>query len=202
MSINFGHSDRLGYDDRAYKDRIIESTSPMVYKLEPMQYTNDQSCVSFFGPRPSYKGVGVSTVCDCRSLPHPDLTDVESILSNRNVKTSKAKRGKLNNVNVTKYKLHNINECNDFLHVEPSKLNLPPSTFREMSINRFHDLPRNPQANIYWDSAINTTLQSKDNFKVKIPIIKSYDPALPKEINSSKEYNVQNCLKNCSTECA
>lgn len=199
MTMNIGMSARLGYDDDAFKDKVKESVSPMNYKLEPLQYTNNSSCLSTLGPRSDYKAVGVSTVCDCRTLPAADLTDFESVLSNRNIPLSKTSSGNTNMMDIKSIKLNHINECNTFLNSEPSMLTYPPRTFRGMSINRFYDLPRNPQSVIYWSDATNTSLEAKDNFKTKIPKVQNYDPAMPREIKGT--YNPTNCMYKCGAYC-
>lgn len=38
-----------------------------------------------------------------------------------------------------------------------------------MSVNRFYDLPANPQRNIFYSWATNTRLEAKDNHVEKIP---------------------------------
>lgn len=197
--MNIGISSRLGYDEDTYSDKIKESVSPMIYKLEPSQYSNKQSCLSNLGPRSGHNGIGISTVCDCRLLPNPDLTDLESVLTNRNIPLSKSGMGNTNMLDIDSVKLNNINECNTFLNSEPSMLTYPPRTFKGMSINRFIDLPRNNQAVIYWNTAVNTTLEAKDNFKTKLPTVKNFDPSLPREIKET--YNPQNCMYNCKSNC-
>lgn len=44
-SIPFGHSNRLGYDDCAYRKRLYESTSPMHYQLYQGKFVNDVNCM-------------------------------------------------------------------------------------------------------------------------------------------------------------
>ena len=53
MSLNIGHSSRLGYDDRTYADKIYESTSVMDYRLNPDQMYNCDNCLSTLNGRPS-----------------------------------------------------------------------------------------------------------------------------------------------------
>jgi len=48
-----------------------------------------------------------------------------------------------------------------------------------MSVNRFFDLPKNPQANIFYDFAINTNLEAIDNYRERVPKLIKFDPALP-----------------------
>lgn len=179
--IQFGHSSRLGYDKCAYEDELAQSVSPLLYKLNPNQINNCEACLSVFGPRGSHNGYGVSTTVGHRTSPSQDLVDVESILSNRNVIASKCKDGKVNDIDVTKFQLQHARICNDYLDPIATHLTNPPQNYREMAINRFYDLPTHPQANIYWDSAVNTTLEAKDNYSERVPRTLRYDPALPAE---------------------
>ena len=105
--MNIGYSSRLGYDQCAYDDRLQESTSPLLYRLDTNRINNCDKCLSVFGPRASHNGVGVSSSAKNNNIaPAQALVDVESILSNRNVSQSKCKDGKVNKVDVTKFNLH------------------------------------------------------------------------------------------------
>ena len=90
--LNIGHSSRLGYDRCAYSDRIQESTGPIGYRLDPNAQENCNQCLSTLGPRSSYMGQGVSTTVGASIATSQKLVDVESLLSNRNLKTSKCRR--------------------------------------------------------------------------------------------------------------
>ena len=182
MSVNFGYSDRLGYDQNAYSDKIKESVSPLMYRIDDNYAVSNKACLSLFGPRPN-RFSDVSKTCDCRILPHPDITDMESILSNRNIPLSKARVGKFNNININNVKLNHMNTCHsgvctEFLNEEPSRLVYPAATYRELSVNRFIDLPRNAQEPIFYDFQKLSRLESKDNYAVKLrqPMI---DRSLP-----------------------
>lgn len=166
---NQGFSTRLAYDNCYINDDIQQSVSPLSYKLNPNQIKNCQACLSVFGPRSSAKGPGVSTAVGNTTAPSQALVDVESILSNRNVIASKCKDGKVNDIDVMKFPLQHARICNDFLNPIASHLTSPSSTFREIAINRFYDLPTNPQANIFMDFSVNTQLEAKDNWKPKMP---------------------------------
>ena len=179
--INQGHSSRLIYDKCAYEDDLAQSVSPLLYKLNPNQINNCEGCLSVFGPRSGHNGYGVSTTVGHRTSPAQDLVDVESILSNRNVIASKCKDGKVNDIDVTKFHLQHARVCNDFLDPIATHLTNPPQNYRELAINRFYDLPTHPQANIYWDQRVNTTLEAKDNYRERSPKLMKYDPALPQE---------------------
>lgn len=106
-------------------------------------------------------------------------------MSNRNVIASKCKDGKVNDIDVTKFNLQHARVCNDFLDSVSSRLTNPPENYRGMSINRFYDLPKNPQANIFYDFAVNTKLEAKDNYRERVPALIKYDPALPKEFTEN-----------------
>ena len=183
--MNIGHSSKLIYDDQAYKDRLIESVSPLGYQLNPYRTTNCNSCLSTLGPRASLYGEGVSTTIPegstRRIAPVNELVDIDSILSNRNVKHSKTKSGEVNNIDVTKFKLSHVDQCDKFLDSISSRLSYPSSNYRSIGVNRFYDLPKNPQSVIFWDFAVNTRLEAKDNYKAEIPKVKLFDPSLPTE---------------------
>lgn len=183
QGIFVGHSSRLGYDKCYYDDYLSDSVSPLLYKLNPAQVNNCNSCLSVFGPRSSIQGnsYGVSTLVGDVPLPAQKLTELESILTNRNVIASKCKDGKVNDIDVTKFHLQHARICNDFLDGVASRLTNPPENYRSLSINRFYDLPKNPQANIFYDFAVNTKLEAKDNYRERVPNLMKFDPALPNE---------------------
>ena len=179
--VNFGHSSRLGYDDCAYPDRLKESTSPLAYRLNNDYSHNCNGCVSTLGPRAGHMGIGVSTTVGHMPSAGQYVTDVESILKNLNVKSSKCKTGKFNDIDVTKFGLKHMTGCNKFLDPMASRLTNPASTYRDMAVNRFYDLNLDAQANIFWDFAANTRLEAKDNYMVRLPRpIK--DKSLPVEL--------------------
>lgn len=175
-SINFGHSSRLDYDQCAYDDRLKESTGPLKYIMNTNRLNNCQACLSTYGPRSNY---GVSTAVGHRTAPKQDLVGIESILTNRNVKNTKCRDGGVNPVNVNDYKLQHARICNHGLDPIASHLTHPVQNYKELSINRFYDLPNNPQENIFFDFARNTTLEAKDNYVMKTPKLRDQDPALP-----------------------
>lgn len=180
-NVNFGHSSRLAYDKCAYEDRLSESVGPVLYRLNPQYNVNCNACLSTLGPRSSYQGYGDSTTLQGPNVLSHDFVDVESILSNRNVLQSKCKDGKVNDIDPTRFTLQHARVCNDFLNPISSRLTNPPTNYRGMSCNRFFNLPKNPQANIFWNFSTNTKLESKDNYREKIPSVIRYEPALPKE---------------------
>ena len=184
QGINIGHSSRSLYDKWSFDDFLSESVGPLLYQLNPHRINNCNACLSVFGPRTSSGAMsyGVSTTTGQRTATSQDLVDVESILSNRNVIASKCKDGKVNDIDVTQFKLQHARICNDFLDPLATHLSNPPANYRGMSINRFHDLPKPAQANIFYDFAINTKLEAKDNYRERVPRLINFDPTLPSEL--------------------
>lgn len=196
--VNIGHSSKMQYDRCYLPDRLEESVSPLLYRLNPNQISSCSKCLSVFGPRGSHNSYGDSTTVGPDSVaPAQDLVDVESILSNRNVLASRCKDGKVNDIDVTKFQLQHARICNDFLDPLATHLTNPPANYRGMSINRFEDLGANPQEVVFWNFAINTSLESKDNYRERVPNLRRYDPALPQELTGSnkacKYPNYSNC---------
>ena len=162
--VNFGHSSRSSYDEQAYKDKLSESVGPANYRLDKNNMYNCEQCLSVLGPRTKVMGNSVSTTVGFPPATAQHLTDVSSILSNRNMKLSKTKDGEVNNIDVTKYKLEHMRTCNNFLNPLSSKLTFPSQNYRDMAINRFYDIERNPQEAVFWDFSVNSRLEAKDNF--------------------------------------
>jgi hypothetical protein len=170
MALFIGHSSRTEYDRCTYPDRLTESTGTYSYVMNTDRIHNCNGCLTTFGPRGGVNGAGVSTPVGNRIAAAQQLVDIDSIHSNRNVPISKCKRGKVNPVNLRKIKTYDLPECNDYLDGQHTKLTDPAMFYRGAPINRFVDLPRDPQANIYYDWAVNTTLEARDNFVPDLPI--------------------------------
>lgn len=180
--VQFGHSSKLDYDKCAYADKLSESVAPLAYRLNPTQINNCNACLSVFGPRASHNGFGNSTFVGHTNAPSQDLADLESILTNRNVLTSKCKSAQVNDIDVTKFQLQHARTCNDFLDPISTLLTDPTQNYRGMSINRFYDLDRPVQSVIFWDQAANTSLEAKDNFQVRFRAPIDVDRTLPVEV--------------------
>jgi hypothetical protein len=180
--LNIGHSARLSYDCCAYDDKLTESTGPIGYRLNDIQMHNCSQCLSTLGPRSSLMGQGVSTTIGHPVATAQKVVDVESILSNRNMKTSKCRRDQVNTIDVTKFDNKNLGICDDFLNPLSSRLTYPAQTYRDIAVNRFHNLNQNPQLNIFYDFAINTTLEAKDNHLPRIIQPLKNSDMLPKPI--------------------
>ena len=131
-------------------------------------------------------GNGVSTLADSTYFEpgHPPATanylvDVESILSNRNMHTSKCKNGHVNPINLTKLRQHDLSTNNRFLDPVATHLVIPPIKSREAPIDRFYNLNNDPQKPIFWNFAVNTDLEARDNFKFKNVSLQLYSPEQP-----------------------
>lgn len=199
--MNIGHSSRLPYDDDVYQDKIYESTTPLNYRINSDLIYNEKRCHSVYGPRSGYMGHGVSVPRDIGFAPSQDLIEVDSIFSNRNVKASKSKKGNINQINPVKsYVLYDSKLCNSNLDPMYSRDTHPSSNYRDVEINRFYNLPRNPQDHIFVDFATNTRLEALDNFKPSMPqpwpdmLIPKPDP---KEKFNSCTFDCNNNSKSC-----
>jgi hypothetical protein len=186
-----GYSSRLGYDGPcSYKDKLQESTGPLDYMLDANSTFNCSGCLSTLGPRSGYRGFGVSTPVTNRPglSQSPEITDIESLLTNRNVKMSKCKKDEVNPIDVTKFKLKNPKVCNKFLDPMSSRLSYPPANYRDVGIDRFYNLNKNPQAHIFWPWEENTVLTLLDNFHDEIPEVWDIDPSLPKAYRGDPKF--------------
>lgn len=195
--MNIGHSSRLGYDKCAYEDRLIESTDPLTYRLYPGYVQNCNECLSTLGPRSGHNGVGVSTVVGQPPATAQQLADVESILTNRNMKTSKCRKYGANTIDVNQLPLRHARICNEFLNPETSRLTHPAYNYKEAATNRFFNLIRDPQANIFYDFAENTKLEAKDNYMPEVPYISEVDRVLPRELKGKgRQCGIVGCNPN------
>ena len=165
-NMNIGHISNLIYDEDAYNDRVSESTSSATYRLSSFNNFNCDGCLSVGGPRARN---GVSSTTGHVATESQKLTDIESILSNRNVKASKSKDGKVNPIDVTKYDVKHARICGKELDPISSRLTHPSQNYRGIMTSRFYDLPKNPQAHIYWNTSANTRLETRDNYRAQLP---------------------------------
>jgi len=186
---NQGYSSREIYDKCYNNEQIERSVGPLLYRLNPNQVNNCDSCLSVFGPRASggtnrgVMGYGDSSSVGQRvTAPAQALVDVDSILSNRNVIKNRCASGDLNPIGINSVQLQHPRICNDFLDPISSLLTNPASNYRELFTDRFLDLGTNPQSVIYWSEQINTSLESRDNYRIRIPNLLQYDATLPKPV--------------------
>jgi hypothetical protein len=180
--MNIGHSARLGYDKCAYEDRLTESTDPLSYRLYPGYVYNCDSCLSTLGPRSTHNSADISTPVGQPPATAQQLADVESILTNRNMKTSKCRKYGANSIDVNKFPLNHARICNTFLNQDPTRLSYPAYNYKEVAVNRFYNLQKDAQANIFWDFAENTKLSAKDSYMPDVSPVNGLDASLPKEL--------------------
>lgn len=195
--MNIGYSSRMPYDAGVYEDRVEESTGQLMYRINDNYNQNCSACLSTLGPRSGYQGYGVSTAFGHTAPISQNNIDVDSILSNRNVRASHHRRDQVNKVGVSSFKLQNPRVCGDFLNSTSTRLTEPPSIYRGMAINRFENLPQNPQDNIFWDFSRNTTLEAKDNFRHEITELWDVNASLPKELKGAQKQ----CRYDCGAYC-
>ena len=199
--FNYGYSGNLAYDPETIRDDIEQSTSPLMSVLDPNRVKNCSQCLSLNGPRAGHNGWGNSIpVAEPSVTPAQDLIDIDSIMSNRNVKQDRSKKGHVNMVDVFKFKTYDTKLCDRGLDPLNSTLTYPKQLYREMSINRFYDLNINPQVNIFYPWAVNSQLEAKDNYDYPYPYFIGMDETLPKPINGKVRPCKTTCSANCDTK--
>jgi len=170
MALYVGHFSKQRYDKCTYPEDLYDSTAPYSYVMNTDRIHNCNGCLTTFGPRSGFGGAGVSSPSGDVIAAAQQNIDIDSIASNRNVPLSRSKKGKVNPIDVTKIKTKNIPICNDYLDSQHSRMTDPAMFYRGTPINRFYDLNKDPQANIFYDWAINTSLEAKDNFIPELPV--------------------------------
>ncbi len=170
MSLCAGHFSRTRYDGCAYPGDLTTSTGTYSYVMNPDRIHNCGGCLTTFGPRSGLNGAGVSNVTGDVIAAAQQNIDIDTIMSNRNVPLSKCKKGKVNPVNLNDIKIQNLPICNDYLDSQHTKMSDPAMFYRGAPLNRFYDLNKDPQANIFYDFAVNTRLEAKDNHFPELPI--------------------------------
>lgn len=184
---NYGYSSRMPYDESTYQDKLHESVAPLYYRLNPDRIHNRNACLPTFGSRSSYKGYGASMpVHNGPAVSQsPEMVNIESILTNRNVLSSKNRRNQVNPIDVTKFQVKHPRVCSRDLDPIASRLSEPP--MRETGINRFYSLHKHPQSNIFWNFAEDTKLSAKNAYTIDIPKLWSINSTLPHEIKSKNK---------------
>lgn len=199
--FNFGRSSNLVYDPEHIEDDINQSTSPMLSTMDPNRISNCNKCLSLNGPRSSHNGWEDSIVVDNPGVaPAQQVTDIESILLNLNLKNSKTKKGGVNPVDVFKFETYDATLCNKDLDPLDTLLTYPKQLYREMSINRFYDLNKNPQENIYYSWTENSQLTAKDNYDNPYPFVQPEDGTLPDPINGKSKPCRTICKDSCNVK--
>lgn len=197
--FNYGYSANLSYDPAFINDDIQQSTAPLLSILDPNRVKNCSQCLSLNGPRSGHNGWGNSIpIANPSVTPAQDLIDIDSIMSNRNVKQDRSKKGHVNMVDVFKFNTYDAKLCDRGLDPLASSLTYPKQLYREMSINRFYDLNINPQTNIYYDWAVNSQLEAKDNYDYPYPYFINMDESLPKPDCGPNTPCNTTCKSNCA----
>jgi len=115
-------------------------------------------------------GHGVSTPRDLGYAESQDLTELDSIFSNRNVTASKSKKGRVNPVNPLETEtLFHAKSCASKIDPAYSRETNPSSNYRGMEVNRFVNVHRNPQNIIFENFSVNTRLEAADNYSPDVP---------------------------------
>ena len=189
---NIGESTRLPYDENTYPDRLIESVNPGNYRLNENNIHNCDGCLSVGGP---IGRNGASTLVGNVIAQSQQLVDNESLLSNRNIRASKAKSGKVNHINIADHKVVHEKTCSDKLNAQHSRITHPRANYRGAAINRFHNLINDPQENIFYDFSINSTLEAKDNYYINVPV-----PLKPDNYPSPLAGDSEKCVMMCNNK--
>ena len=157
---------RFNYDDCRVKKKLQESTGPGRYMLNkpgwganPYVFSDPQMRIGEWGGNVP------------KNMGHP--IDIETKLSNRNVKLSKYGCGNKYNHNITKSYVNVSYPVHSKCTTEESRVSHPAFTYVEKEIDRSHPLLLDPQANTVMEfkNNLNTRLLERDNFKPKIPCL-------------------------------
>jgi len=207
-----GHFSRTKHDGCKLLEDTYDSTGPFSYVMDPIRIHNPNGCLTTYGPRSSYNGVGVSTLSGDVIAPAQMNVDIESIMHNLNVPLSRCRRGKVNPVNLTRVKLEHYPVCNDYLDSQHTRMTDPAMFYRDAPINRFYDLNKDPQANIFFPWLTNTSLEMSDNFIPELPVPMTDVSMVPNKRNGEPPDDTWvpcsialdvngNCGTNCATRC-
>jgi hypothetical protein len=164
------------YDEKAYEYNVLESTEPGKYSLLSDATYNNQTC--FQNAPEIHSGIGQYRISD-----NNDMINAESDLYNLNRKDSNDPKSQYPYIKHD-YKQPILQKCekSDLSRNYPSLE--APIYKRGQNINRFEELCLDPQALSRINSnnyiGLNTRLYSRDNFKVKNPVLKE-EQGLPEE---------------------
>jgi hypothetical protein len=166
--MNIGYSSKLLSDVGVIQEKTHESIMPCKYRLSTDNIYNKNGCLKLVG---SYGSRGISSSVNSKVVaPKQQLTDVSSYLSNRHLKHTSLKKGRINLGGVNKYPLYNDNVCASNGYTSNSRMTHPTSSYREIAVNRFYNPLRDPQRNLDPPRGINTANEAKDNWVPKLPV--------------------------------
>ncbi len=173
-----GQFTRSKYDEPYFLARINQSVAPMHNRLYVGQKRNCNKCLPLTGSY--YFG-------DRFDSKNPNQVNIETVLKRQNRPWGSA-RDRVHWINP---KMHNFDVptvCSKFNDQMPTLLTHPKEHFKEIVLDRFYDLQRDQSAFIFWDTAQNSRLNAKDNYKVKYPILIDINSSLPPSQRNYKNY--------------
>jgi len=170
------------YDKCATRSQYIISTCTGKNQVDLNKIWNRCQCFSYLGPRAGYMGNGVSTPVGHPVATSQKLVDIDSILSNRNMRPNQRCYGSnVNNINVTKLPQISLPDCGSFLDPISTNLITPSILSRGVSINRFLDINKPAQVPLFWNFAIDTRNEAKDNYRFNLGSNPLFDITQPVE---------------------
>ena len=188
--MNIGFTDRLSDEKCAIEKRTSYSKDLLNYKLDTNRNMNCGKCYSSNGPRNGT--YGVSHYALDHVAPSQQLVELESKLSMRNASWSKCQDGYVNSFDINSMTMPNASQCSSENDTLVSQLETPITGYRELAVNRFYNLQRNPQLNVGRTIGMNSQLNARDNYIPKMPNVQTgtkFNPT-PKDMDTCS-YNVQ-----------
>jgi hypothetical protein len=168
--MNIGQFSRASSDTGVYDEKLYDSMNPTKYRMDSTQIRNCGRCLSTTDKRGKF---GVSTFGSLSAPESQDLADLESVFTNRNVKISKARTGRVNPVNpllTSSGSIVHQRECLTDKDTAYTRFSHPAQSYRDAGINRFYNLLHDPQEHIFSDFSANTRLEAKDNYVPDYPV--------------------------------
>jgi hypothetical protein len=164
-----GKFTRLKYDDCFFNSRVSQSVGGLYYNLYKGQMKNCGKCLPF---------IGTQIHGDRFDSKQPNQVDIETAMWRASYPFG-CGRDKIHYLNIRQPLLDVYPTCSKFIDDMPTLLTHPKEHYRELEVDRFYDLHRDPAAFIHWDYPMNTQQQAKDNFKVRYPVPIDENPSFP-----------------------
>jgi len=180
-------SNRLIYDNCAFKDRLRQNNEQINYKLYTGYHYNCGSCRPKYSPGSGY---GDSYVSNPEIVKYNDPTDdrwqidVESELKNLGIKNSDCFTEKTNLLDMSKITYKHKPSClkiYDPSFMQSTRLSYPAWDVKTWYVDRFDYLYKDPQdpSTIYWDRPLDTQLYTKDTYRTHVTIPWGSKASLP-----------------------
>lgn len=171
---------RTKYDNDYFNEFVNQQTNEGNYRINNIYGENNNRCYSLFGPRQNNNNAN----SEISSYNVSDRREIESYLKNLDMPTSRAmnyrtlndKNDKLYNLLKTK-QLNVVNECNDFLDLNNTRLDNDILELKSVNIDRyeypiiqpsnyvFNGIPNTEQVNND-RNGVNSRLRAKDSYKL------------------------------------